>query len=721
MDKATIGVGVVIGAALSKGYFRTMETAEQKSMRLGKQWQETTKKLTATRDVIKYKSVLDKLQAKQAALGYNSERLQQGIDEVTIRYRQAKSATKSYGVSVGDAVRQHQRLNKELRRTEKQQAALIKKQEASSKLSSMRMKMLGIVGAGYGVGQMVGSAMSLEEQGLYLKTVINAKDGDQAAAVSRARSSAREFARNSLASEQEVLNIEYALNSAGLDEEVARAGTKLVHKLAKVTKGLPDQVGEIFGVTFNNMGAAMQGTADEKMTRIGNILAKTQFKFQIRDFTQLGESLKYAAASAAGAKMSLEQTATVIGQLNSAGLQGSMAGTAFSGVLRNLTKASDEIGFEVVRDEKGELDLITTLENLNSEIESLDTDERSDLIQKIFGDEGKRAIIPLLDQLYQLKKAHKEIADAAKSNLVDHQYNEFLQSSSGQWKQFKDNIGQIGSVFAGTLLPAINAVLTPIGKLAGWVAKGIEQYPALGWTIGAAGTAFLTLGTAMAVVTAGQWAWNTAMASSLNMGIVTGIKAVAGVFISILSPMKILTAAQWAWNVALSANPIGLIVAGIAAVAGGAYLIYKNWDTVTEWFNGVLGKIGDLFSWIGDTWNNLFGDEDEKHIKVKPVIEPAKPLAKPILKAAAVGTSLAVAPMSSSQASLAQDVLQPPGHTANIQQAGNNTYHITINTTGNSAGGDEQAIARQIAQIVRREIEQLEQEKAARNRGALHD
>ena len=82
---------------------------------------------------------------------------------------------------------------------------------------------------------------------------------------------ARAFARDTLASEEELLHIEYALNSAGLDEETARAGGQLTHKLAKVTKGIPAQVGEIFADVFNSLGQSLAGTTDEKMDRIGNV------------------------------------------------------------------------------------------------------------------------------------------------------------------------------------------------------------------------------------------------------------------------------------------------------------------------------------------------------------------------------------------------------------------------------------------------------------------
>ena len=44
----------------------------------------------------------------------------------------------------------------------------------------------------------------------------------------------------------------------------------------------------------------------------------------------------------------------------------------------------------------------------------------------------------------------------------------------------------------------------------------------------------------------------------------------------------LLTAAQTKFNLALSANPIGVVLGGITLLAGGAYLLYKNWDTLKE-------------------------------------------------------------------------------------------------------------------------------------------
>ena len=104
----------------------------------------------------------------------------------------------------------------------------------------------------------------------------------------RAREHAINVARASLASQSEILDIQYALNSAGLSEQASRVGSEIASKVATVTYGMPEQVAEIIGTTFNNMGDAIAGAnVDEKLGRIGDVLTKIQFKYQLRDFGQL--------------------------------------------------------------------------------------------------------------------------------------------------------------------------------------------------------------------------------------------------------------------------------------------------------------------------------------------------------------------------------------------------------------------------------------------------
>jgi hypothetical protein len=61
-----------------------------------------------------------------------------------------------------------------------------------------------------------------------------------------------------------------------------------------------------------------------------------------------------------------------------------------------------------------------------------------------------------------------------------------------------------------------------------------------------------------------------------------------------------------ALSLALLTTPIGLIITGIAALAGAAYLIYRNWDGIAEWFGGMWDRVKAFFDrGIGDIAKDL--------------------------------------------------------------------------------------------------------------------
>jgi TP901 family phage tail tape measure protein len=552
-----LALSVVVGAAIGRSFFKTMESADKTVKRLGNAWSSTDKKLAAANGVVKYKQQLEKLKQKQLQVGTSNKRINKGIADLEKRYKTAKRNAKAYGLSIANITTEQRRLQRELKKTEKAQDRFNRKQKAAQRLGQMKGRALGMVGAVWGGNRLADQAREREEEALYLRTVINSRDGNKDNAVGRSWNSAFNKHTSSLATNKEMIEIEYALNSAGLSEDLSRTGAFITHKLAKITKGASGQVGEVLGTTFNNLGSKMEGSAEQRMERIGNILAKTQFKYQIRDFGQLGESMKYAAASAASANIPLDQVATSIGILNSAGLQGSMAGTAFTALTRNLTKATEEFGSQIVRGADGRMDLVATMEQINDATKDMDIDERGEIFQKLFGDEGKRGLIPLLDKIKEFREGSKEMDQVGNGNLVNEEYDRFLNSSNGKWTMFKQNISLVGETFANNLLPALNAVLTPLGKFAGWVAKGLKDYPVISQMIGGFAASFVTVGTAMAVATAATWLWNTAML----------------------------------------ANPVGIVIAGVAALSVGIYALWQNWDSF-------IGKLKDGWKWIKDNVSN---------------------------------------------------------------------------------------------------------------------
>ena len=481
-------------------------------------------------------------------------------------YTAGETAAKAYGTEVDEVTKAHDRLQDEMDETAEQakRTAQIARDEAQRRKdeAGRQIRETAIMGASviYGFQRLAAGALEREEQLLNLRTVLDVEDPD--AALERSLAHARARARTSLADEQEILEIEYALNSAGLGEDVSRAGTELVHRVAKVTRGSAEQVGEVVGITFNNMAAGMTGTAEEKMQRIGDVLAKTQFRYQIRDFGQLGEGISEAAASATSSRVPFETLAASIGLMNSAGQQGGEAGTAFNAVMRSMGKAAEELGFDIARTASGEFDMLANLRLIEEGLDGLDIDERSQMLQDIFGDEGRAGIVPLLQGIDALQEGIGVMRGA--QGTVDEAYQPFQASYGGQWRMLGQNIKQVGEIFAGTLLPALNDVVQPMVTVAAWVSEMIEEYPHLGRLVGALALGFGVAASALALV----------------------------------------SAVTWLFNAALLANPITWVV---GAFILGASLLVTYWEPVSVFFSELwedIKGLGDLISDVGTAIRN---------------------------------------------------------------------------------------------------------------------
>lgn len=643
MGAKAFALSVVIGAALGKGYLSTFKTASQKASHFGAAIADSNKKLDATKSVLKYRKILEKLKAKQTELGHSTKYLDTHIAKVEKRYKKAKATVKGYGIEMATLGRTQEKLIRQNKLLIRQQKAMRGKQAAADRMGSLKGAAIGAGAAMWGMSNLIGGANDFGEASVRLGTVINADDVE--ASVQAARKHASDFSRRTLAVEGEMINIEYALNSSGLDSKAARIGSEIVHKVAKVTNGQAEGVGEIIGGVYNNFGSSLEGDVSARMTRIGDILTKAQFKYQIRDFNQLGESFKAGAKGAIKYNVPLDQTAAILGQLNSSMVVGSSAGTAMNAILRQMSKGAQEFGYEIVRSENGQMDMIATLGNLKESLTIFDDpDEKADAIQKVFGDEGG-AVSLLIAKMEALNSGFESVRDGSK-NVVDDAYERFINDDSGKQKMAIQNIVYMGRAFATTLLPAVSAVASPLGKLTGWAGGAMEDYPAIGRIIGALGGGVLAFG-----------------------GVVAGV-----------------TALQWAWNVAMMANPIGLIVGAVAAVGVAAWALYENWDDIWSGMmsvaDGASEMISDLFSWMTD------GDD--------PV---SKKSGQGVRRGAVAGAAMAAVVAAPTPDVLAQPM---PAAQQVVQQTKQTTNHNSI-TIHQQPGQDARSLAEEVQRHIAKE------------------
>ncbi|MEW5763723.1 MAG: phage tail tape measure protein [Acidobacteriota bacterium] len=395
---------------------------------------------------------------------------------------------------------------------------------------------------------------------------------------------ARAWSRGYSDSTSSFLDTSYMMLSAGLNVEAALAATETGLRVAKGTMGDATEAGSLLATVYNNLGDKTR-PVNEEMTRLGDILTRTQQQFQFANFGQLAEGMKYATAAAISARMELPQVTAVIGQLNNAGAQGSMAGTAFQATMARLTEASQDLGFAIARNAAGGVDFIGTLDNLRSRLGDLSALSSSDQLrlQKAFGGpEALKTVILLSKNMDALKTGYQAVQDSAGAAAQAQAAME--KAPTAVMQRLRNNLDDLKMSLAAAILPLVERIVPKIIALVQAFRGMVEAHPGLvkvasvllvvaAATLSvvapalAVGGSFITMG-GMAMQAVGQLPALGAVATKALSGISVGLRAVGA---------------------AATANPIGVV---IMAVALAAYLVYKYWKPIGAFFERLLPGIG---------------------------------------------------------------------------------------------------------------------------------
>ncbi len=436
--------------------------------------------------------------------------------------------------------------------------------------------------------------------------------------------SAKAWSSGHAESASEYAQTSYLMLSAGLDTKSAIEGTNASLLLAKATMGSSAEAGNLLATAYNNMsrdGESAQGA----MSRLSDVIAKTQGMFQIANLNQLGEGLKYAVAAAKPAGMQMEQVATIVGALNSAGLQGSQAGTAFAATLRNIDKAGKQLGFEVAYDKSGGLNLIATLENINRKFGDVETRtvEQRQALQRTFGDEGVRAINLLGGSLDTLKNSYKEIQNASGTTGImagemADTYAQKMQVATNRVKNFQASLG----VGANAVRLFGMEMLGGVAGFAGWVAQGSEagnvlmniaggamQVTGSLFSVGSSALSSLT-GLASFMMIADKFPIVGMLGSKIG-GLAKGVLGLGKSIIGLLPTLGTWIAGVWSAAVAhiIALAPIYKIIAVVALVGAGLALLAKHWDVVSSFMKkvvvGAFEGVKSAVNWVYTTFMKL--------------------------------------------------------------------------------------------------------------------
>lgn len=424
---------------------------------------------------------------------------------------------------------------------------------------------------------------------------------------------------------------------AGMSAEAIQSSMRDVLNLALANN---TELGRTADIASNIAGGfKIDVEAAGGMQRVADVLSGTASRANV-DLEMLGETMKYLGAGS-DLGLTLEEAGAMAGLLGNIGIQGSQAGTTMRAMMDRLTKPTaaasavmDDLGLKVADAEGNMRAMPDILRDINAATADMGNVERKAALQELFGAEAGSGMAELVNQMSSgqldklidnLSKSYGENAEMA-SVMADNIGGD-LKNLRSAWEEVGISITDTNDGALRDLIQSITAVTRSVGN---W----IKENPKLAGTIAkvAAGTAALVAaGGAFTIMLASLLGPIVTVRYGLNMlGIKTGglggkIYSLTSRILPALGKGLLATGRGFLFvatsigkaGLALLANPMTWIILGIvaavAALAGAAYLIYKNWGPISEWFGNLWESIksgasavwGAITSTLGNAWQNI--------------------------------------------------------------------------------------------------------------------
>lgn len=184
------------------------------------------------------------------------------------------------------------------------------------------------------------------------------------------------------------------------------------------------------------------------------------------DVTDLGETMKYVAPVSASLGISFEDTAAAAGLLSNQNIKGSQAGTVLRQAMARLASPTKEAaglmktyGINAFDTQGNMKPLSGVVDNLNSSLGKLTSQQRADIISTIFGTESMSGVLALMNQGGQsLSDLSKKLSDA--NGAAKDMANTKLDNLSGQWKILKSAVEGMNIALGERLAPYAKQFVT---------------------------------------------------------------------------------------------------------------------------------------------------------------------------------------------------------------------------------------------------------------------
>lgn len=195
------------------------------------------------------------------------------------------------------------------------------------------------------------------------------------------------------------------------------------------------------------------------------------------DVHQLGEAMKYASSTANAAGMDIEQTAAVLGVLADSGIKGSMAGTTFNAMLRDMKKNAVDgtiaIGKHTIAlyNQDGTMrDLGSIMAEVEKATGGMTDKQRDAALSAIFQEESIRGVNIMLatgSERYQELEVKLRSSDGAAKSMADTMEG----GVGGAIRGMKSALEELMIVLGNIVVVGVTPLIKYITDLANWFSK----------------------------------------------------------------------------------------------------------------------------------------------------------------------------------------------------------------------------------------------------------
>lgn len=338
-------------------------------------------------------------------------------------------------------------------------------------------------GAAIGVGMIAGMSKMYKEGAdfNYLMKYVSLNADKTGKSFDSLSAKALEVGKRTMFSSMDIADGMKWMAQAGMDAEQIKASIDSAADLAQAT--MSNLAGESGTADLmNRVAAAFKIPLNESNTkRIVDVLGMAA-NDSATDLVELGETMKYSQATAARLGMTLEETAAAAMVLANSGLRGSMGGTAFENMMRELAKASSGaspkknkalgmLGMSVddIKDANGNLrPMANILERIGKGLKGMGTADKQNVVTDLLNVRAARAT-DLADNLIQYRSFIDDLNN--NSGYTQKMGGDMMDTDKGKIDILKSNWEalriQIGGILSTIFTPAVRIFTKVVDALSG--------------------------------------------------------------------------------------------------------------------------------------------------------------------------------------------------------------------------------------------------------------